>query len=710
MRKLTFLTLISFALMMIACNPKPAEEAGIKYPETLKGDVVDTYFGVDVADPYRWLENDTTKETGAWVDSQNLVTFDYLDKIPFRANVKKRLEGLWNYPKYGLPYKKGEFWYFSKNDGLQAQSVTYQMDSPEGEPRTFIDPNTFSEDGTVALSGMSFSQDGKYCAYKISRGGSDWNEAYVLNTETKELLEDKIQWIKFSGLAWHGDGFYYSRYEEPKEGDALKGVNENNRVYFHKVGTAQDEDMLIYEDPTHPMRSFGIGLTEDESIMTLYANDPDGRGNAISYKMADAQEWTVLEESFDFNISIVDNMGTTLYIRSNKNASRYKLLAIDLADATAEVKEILPEHKMDVLEGVSVANNKLLAYYMHDATNKAFVYNPDGTLKHEVKFPEGFVGTISGFTSQRDSKDAFVSLSSFVFPNMAFKYDLESNEMTSYRESEIDFDISAYETKQVFYESKDGTKIPMFITHKKGIELNGDNPTLLYGYGGFNISLTPSFSISNLVLLENGGVYAMPNLRGGGEYGEEWHQAGTQLNKQNVFDDFIAAAEYLIKEGYTSSAKLAIRGGSNGGLLVGACMTQRPNLFKVAFPAVGVMDMLRYHNFTIGRYWAPDYGTSDNEEQFHYLLAYSPLHTIKEGTCYPATMVTTADHDDRVVPAHSFKFAAELQAKQSCNAPTLIRIQKDAGHGAGRSTDVVISEAADIWSFMFYNMGLEMKY
>jgi len=699
------ITLIFVILILgfTACNQK--EENKIKYPEAAKVDTVDNYFGVDVPDPYRWMEDDNSTETKAWVLEEQKVTNDYLAQIPFRKKIEDRLTQIWDYPKYGLPFKKGDYWYFYKNDGLQAQYVVYQMKSIDGEPVVFLDPNTFSEDGTVALSGLSFSKDGKLCAYSISKGGSDWREMFVMNVENKEKLADHLEWIKFSGADWFKDGFYYSRYDVPKKGDELKGVNENSKVFYHKAGTAQSEDELVYQDLDHPKYSWYIGTTEDEKYLILSGHNPSARGNSLYFKNADDEngEFIPVQTDFDFDTYILDNDGEDLFVMTNKDAPRNKVYKIN-AKNPEKTRDVLPQ-TTDVLKNVEMVGGKLLVSYMHDASSKAYVYNLDGSLQHQIELPG--IGSISGFSGQKDSNTAFYSFTSFTYPSMAFKYDIDNNKTEVFRKSGIDIDIDKYETKQVFYKSKDGTKVPMFIVHKKGLKLDGQNPTLLYGYGGFNISLTPYFSISNLVLLENGGVYALPNIRGGGEYGEDWHQGGTQLNKQNVFDDFIAAAEYLISEGYTTSEKLAIKGGSNGGLLVGACMTQRPELFQVAIPQVGVMDMLRYHKFTIGYYWVPDYGSSDDQKQFENLIKYSPLHNIKEGVCYPATLITTADHDDRVVPAHSFKFAAELQAKQSCHNPVLIRIETKAGHGAGKSTNKIIEEASDLWAFMFYNMGLE---
>ncbi len=693
--------------LLSACTNTPKEKS-MQYPETAKVDTVDTYFGTTVADPYRWLEDDNSEATKAWVKEENAVTNAYLANIPFRDNIRKRLTAIWNYPKVGLPFKEGDYWYVYKNSGLQAQSVLYRMrnlNDKEGE--VFLDPNTFSKDGTVSLSNLSFSKDGKLCAYSISKGGSDWKEIFVIDTKTKQHLSDHLKWIKFSGMSWYKDGFYYSRYDAPKKGDELKAKNTNNKVFYHKAGTAQSEDKLVFEDPKHPTYGWGISVTEDERFLILMGNKPSANGNSLYFKRANKPKakFVALQKDFNHATYVLDNEGDKLFIVTDKNAPRKKIYTVN-AKRPKRKTTLIPQSE-DVLSGIKIAGGKLLLTYMHNAYSKSYVYSLKGKKLNEIPLPG--IGSISGFSGKKEDKDLFFSFTSFTMPNAAYKYNTDNNKVELYRKSAIDFDIDKYETKQVFYTSKDGTKVPMFIVHKKGLKMNGNNPTLLYGYGGFKISLTPFFSISNLILLENGGVFALPNLRGGGEYGEEWHQGGTQLNKQNVFDDFIAAAEYLIDNKYTCSDKLAIKGGSNGGLLVGACMTQRPDLYKVAIPQVGVMDMLRYHKFTIGYYWAPDYGTSEDSVHFANLIKYSPLPNIKKGTCYPATLITTADHDDRVVPAHSFKFAAELQAKQSCDKPTLIRIESKAGHGAGKATQQIIDEATDIWAFMFYNMGLTVK-
>lgn len=704
MKNLLFIAL-SLVIVMTSC--KNQEEKGLEYPVTAKVDTVDTYFGVDVPDPYRWLEDDNAPETESWVKAQNEVTFAYLEEIPYRDQIKGRLTELWNYPKQGTPFKKGDNYFFFKNDGIQNQDVLYIMSSLDAEPEVLLDPNTLSEDGTVALSDLEISRDGKYLAYSIASGGSDWNEIHLMDIETREKLDDLIQWVKFSGISWEGEGFYYSRYPEPVEGSELTGKNEFHKVYYHKVGTAQDEDRLVYENSEYPQRLYGISLTEDEEHMILYEHE-SSTGNAFYYKKADDKEadFTPVVTNFDNINYVIDNIGEELVVMTDIDAPRKRVVLVDPANPSKENwKDFIPE-KEEVLQGVKVLGNKIFASYMKDATSRVYIYGLDGSYEKELELPG--LGSLGSLNGQRDSDEVFYSFTSFTFPSSIYRYDVSTGETELYRESEINFDPSGYETKQVFFKSKDGTKIPMFIVHKKGLQMDGSNPTMLYGYGGFNVSLTPSFSVSRLILLENGGVFAMPNLRGGGEYGEEWHKAGTKLQKQNVFDDFIAAAEYLIAEGYTKPEKLAMHGGSNGGLLVGAVMTQRPELFEVALPAVGVMDMLRFHKFTIGWAWTGDYGSSDNEEEFHYLLGYSPLHNLKPETCYPATLVTTADHDDRVVPAHSFKFIATLQEMQSCANPTLIRIETKAGHGAGKPTAKRIEEATDLYAFMMFNLGMSL--
>ena len=705
-----FFPLALAVLMLAACTPKKEKPTDFQYPDTKKQDVVDDYFGQKVKDPYRWLENDTSKATAQWVKAQNEVTFGYLEQIPFRDAIKERLTEIWNYPRISAPFKRGGHYFVFKNDGLQNQSVAYIKDNLEDEGEVILDPNKLSEDGTVSLAAFTPSEDGRYLAYAISRGGSDWREIYVKDIETGKLLDDHIMWAKFSGITWYKDGFFYTRYPKPEEGSKLSGVNENNKIYYHKLGTPQSEDELFYEDPEHPEWGFGVDITEDEKYMIIYVTESTS-GNALYFKdLKDPNaEMQTLVSGFEKDYSVIDHINGQFLIRTNDGASRYRIMAADPANPAMENwTEFIPEEE-GVLRGISLVGGKMIANYMKDARSQIKIFDLEGNFQHELD--NDVVGTISGFGGKLEDEITFYTVTSFTTPSTVYKYNVADNKSELYQRSKIDIDASKYESKQVFYESKDGTKVPMFITHKKGLELDGDNPTLLYGYGGFNVSLTPSFSITRLIWLENGGVFAMPNLRGGGEYGEEWHKAGTKLNKQNVFDDFIAAAEYLIDNDYTSSDKLTIQGGSNGGLLVGAVTNQRPDLFAVALPAVGVMDMLRYHKFTIGRYWATDYGTSeDKEEMFNYLMSYSPLHTIKEDADYPAVLVTTADHDDRVVPAHSFKYISTLQEKYDGNNPVMIRIAVKAGHGAGKPTSMVIQEYADLWSFAFYNMDVTPKY
>ena len=696
--------IIASTIVSQSCN----QQQKINYPETKKTDVTDNYHGTQVADPYRWLENDTSAETAAWVEAQNKVTFGYLEQIPFREQIKNRITKIWDYPKYSVTFKKGNRYFYFKNDGMQNQSVLYVQESLEAEPKVLLDPNKFSDDGTVALSNYDISKDGKYLAYGISRGGSDWNEIMVMEVENGNKLDDHLKWIKFSGISWKNDGFYYSRYDEPK-GSELSGKNEFHKVFYHKIGTPQSEDKLVFENKNFPLRNYYASTTDDERFLILYESDTT-KGNALHYMDLSAKnpQFATIVANFDNEHVVIDNIDGNLLVRTNFNAPKYRLVLIDPANPAKENWKIILPEEQEVLEGITLIGGKIVAEYMKDACSKAYIYDMEGKKLDELNLPG--IGTLGGLNGHKDDNVAFYGYSSFTFPSTIYKYDIEKNESVIYRDPQVDFDASLYETKQIFYESKDGTKVPMFIVHKKGLEMNGKNPTLLYGYGGFNISMTPGFSTSRLILLEQGGVFAMANLRGGGEYGEEWHLAGTKERKQNVFDDFIAAAEYLIQNGYTSPDFLAINGGSNGGLLVGACMIQRPDLFRVALPAVGVMDMLRYHQFTIGWAWVSDYGSSENAGDFAYLIKYSPLHNLKKGTCYPATMVTTADHDDRVVPAHSFKFAATLQEAQSCNNPVLIRIETKAGHGAGKPTTKIIEELADFYSFIFYNMGIIPKY
>ena len=697
-------------LACIGCNEKPKKEViSVTYPQTKKVDTVDTYFGVEVKDPYRWLENDRSEETAEWVKAENEVTYNYLEKIPFREALKKRLSDLWNYEKVGAPFHEGNYTYFYKNDGLQNQYVMYRYKTEE-DPSTaevFLDPNTFKKDGTISLGETSFSKDGSKLAYSISEGGSDWRKVLLMNTETKELMGDTLKDIKFSGLSWKGeDGFYYSSYDKPK-GSELSAKTDQHKVYYHKMGTPQSDDKVIFgATPEQKHRYIGASVTEDNNYLVISASTST-TGNKLFIKdltKPEAKFITILDNT-DSDTSILENVGSKLYIVTNRNAPNQKIVTVDASNPTPDNwKDFIPETE-NVLSA-STGGGNIFANYMVDAVSQVMQYDYDGKLIREIKLPG--IGSAAGFGTKKEEKELYYSFTNYVTPGSIYRYDIANGTSELYIKPEIDFNPENYESHQVFYNSKDGTKIPMIITHKKGLKMDGHNPTILYGYGGFNISLTPGFSIANAVWMEQGGIYAVPNLRGGGEYGEKWHNAGTQMKKQNVFDDFIAAAEYLIKNNYTSHDYLAIRGGSNGGLLVGATMTQRPDLMKVALPAVGVLDMLRYHTFTAGAGWAYDYGTSeDSKEMFEYLKGYSPLHNVKEGVEYPATLITTGDHDDRVVPAHSFKFAAELQAKQTGSNPILIRIETDAGHGAGTPVSKTIEQYADIFGFTLFNMGYE---
>jgi len=668
-------------------------------------DTTTTYFGTKVADPYRWLENDQAADTREWVQAENKVTQDYLSKIPYREAIRQRLTKLWNYEKYTAPYKEGKYTYFSKNTGLQSQNVVYRQ-LGTGAPEVFLDPNTFSKDGTTSLAGISFTHDGSLAAYQISEGGSDWRKVIVLNTATKAIVGDTLKDVKFGGLAWRGNaGLYYSSYDKPKAGSQLAGKTQIHKLYYHKLGTPQSSDKLIFGGEKDPNRYISAYLTEDERFLVISANNTT-TGNKLYLqdlsKPGSAIVNVVADEKNDVNV--VDNVGSKLYLHTNYQAPNFRLVTVDAAaPQQANWKNLIPETK-NVLD-VSTVGGKIFATYLKDATSLVEEYDLAGKKLRTIALPG--VGAVSGFRGKTQDKETYYTFTSYTYPPTIFKYDIATGQSAVFKKAGVQFDPSKFESKQVFYNSKDGTRIPMLITYKKGLVLNGKNPTLLYAYGGFNISLTPGFSTSNIILLENGGVYAVPNLRGGGEYGEAWHNAGTKLQKQNVFDDYIAAAEYLIKNNYTSKDYLAISGGSNGGLLVGATMSQRPDLFKVAFPAVGVMDMLRYNQFTAGAGWAYDYGTAqDSPEMFQYLYKYSPYHSLKPAV-YPATMITTADHDDRVVPAHSFKFASRLQESQQGPAPVLIRVETKAGHGAGRSTAQVISEQTDKWAFMFENMGVK---
>jgi len=709
-----YTNILLLGAVLTACDNKqqtiePASSMNLKpYPQTKKEAVIDNYFGTEVSDPYRWLEDDTASDTKAWVAAENQVTHDYLAQIPFRNAMKSRLEKLWNYEKISAPFKEGSYTYYYKNDGLQNQSVLYR-EKEEGKSEVFLDPNKFSADGTTSLAGINFSKDGSLVAYQISEGGSDWRKVIVLKTDDKSVVGDTLVDIKFSGLAWRGnEGFYYSSYDKPKEGSALSGLTQYHKLYFHKLNTPQREDELIFGGESTPRRYIGAYLTEDERFLVISAANTTSGNELYIQDLNDGKSEIVnVVNNFEKENSIVDNDGDKLFIYTNLNAPNYRVVTVDVkAPQPANWNDLIPETE-NVLT-VSRGGSKLFANYLKDATSLVKQFDRNGKEERTIELPG--IGAASDFEAKREEKDLYYSFTSYIFPATIFKYDIASGKSAIYKKPAILFNPEDYESKQVFYASKDGTKVPMIITHKKGLVLNGSNPTMLYGYGGFNVNLTPSFSVSNILLLEQGGVYAVANLRGGGEYGEKWHIAGTKLKKQNVFDDFIAAAEYLIKENYTSKEKLAISGGSNGGLLVGAAMTQQPDLFKVAFPAVGVLDMLRYHKFTAGAGWAYDYGTADdNKEMFEYLYKYSPYHALAKDVNYPATMVTTADHDDRVVPAHSFKYAARLQEYNKGEHPVLIRIETKAGHGAGRPTAMIIQEQADKWAFMFQNMGIGYK-
>ena len=683
-------------------DPTPVVKAGkYPYPNAKRGDVVDNYHGTSVADPYRWLENPDSAETKKWIAAQNAITFPFLKAVPGRDKLSKRLTKLWNYERFGTPYKKGGRYFYSHNSGLQAQSIVYWTKSLKAKPKVLLDPNTLSKDGTVALGGYSISENGKYVAYSIQKAGSDWQEWYVRNIKTGKQLSDKIEWVKFSSARWSKDskGFYYSRYPKPKNA-ALRKANFFQKVYYHKLGTPQSADKVIYERPDKKKWGFGAFVSDDGRYLFISVWKGTGNKNLIYYKdlRRKKAKFTPLVDKWENNFSFIDSIGTTFYFFTDYNAPRGRIIAINARRPDRKNwKQVVAQSK-DTLRGANILGRKIYANYMKDAYSAIRIFNLKGKLAKEVKLPG--IGSAGGFGGRRNAKETFYSYTSYTTPGQIYHYNVRTGKSTLWRKPKVDFDGSKYAVKQVFFKSKDGTKVPMFITHKKGLKLDGKNPTFLYGYGGFNVSLTPYFSIRSSVWLELGGVLAIPNLRGGGEYGEEWHQQGIKLKKQNVFDDFIGAAEWLISNKYTSSPKLAIAGGSNGGLLVGAVMAQRPELFGAALPAVGVMDMLRFHKFTIGWAWVDDYGSSANPAQFKALHAYSPYHNLKKGTRYPTTMVTTADHDDRVVPGHSFKFAAALQHAHAGDNPVLIRIQVKAGHGAGKPTKMRIAEAADVLAFL----------
>jgi len=695
-------------LLLVACNQNPnnTNDEKMNYPRTRMDNTVDTYFGTQVSDPYRWLEDDRSAETAQWVKTQNDFTFGYLSKIPYRQAIKEKLEKLWNYEKLSAPFTEGDYTYYYKNDGLQNQSVLYRKDK-EGKEEIFLNPNTFSKDGTTSLGDIAFSEDGSLVAYLISEGGSDWRKGIVLDTKTKKAIGDTLVDIKFSSIAWKGnEGFFYSSYDKPK-GSELSAKTDQHKLYYHKLGTSQKSDKLIFGGtPAEKYRYVSGTVSNDGKYLFIsVANATSGNKLFVKDLSNPKSSLVTITNNFDGDTGFVNNQGTTLFLETNINAPNGRLVKVDFKNPQPEHwQDVIPETK-NVLS-ITTAGKYLFAKYMVDALSQVKQYDYEGKLIREVKLPS--IGSAGGFYAKKDETHTYFSFTNYAYPTQIYKMDLATGATELYWKPAIAFDATHYESKQVFYTSKDGTKIPMMITYKKGIKLNGKNPTLLYGYGGFNISLMPTFGVANAVWLELGGVYAVPNLRGGGEYGKQWHDTGTKMQKQNVFDDFIAAAEYLIKEKYTSPQYLAIRGGSNGGLLVGATMLQRPDLFKVALPAVGVLDMLRYHTFTAGAGWAYDYGTSDDsKEMFEYLKAYSPLHNVKQGVAYPATLITTGDHDDRVVPAHSFKFAAELQAKQMGNNPILIRIETNAGHGAGTPVSKTIEQNADLQAFTLWNMGIK---
>lgn len=696
------LPFIILAMMYSCNNPK------LDYPETKKVDAVDTFYGTVVEDPYRWLEDDNSDETAEWVKAQNKVTFKYLESLPGRDKIEDRLTELWDYPKSGTPFNISDRWFIFKNNGLQNQSVLHTMDTPDDEPTVLLDPNTLSDDGTVALSGMDVSPDGKYLVYMIARSGSDWNEIFVKDITTGKMLADHIEWVKFSGVSCYSGGFFYSAYEQPDEGEELSVSNKGQKIYFHKYGTEQGKDELIFSNPEQPSRMYSAGIDSKHNYLLITESESTSGNGLYIKKLGDENSPIVkLAEGFDSEFFPIEVVGKKLLVNTNYEAPKYRVVAYDLTNpGIGNFTELIPESE-NTLEGVSYCGNKLFAQYMEDAKSKISIFSPQGTPKGKVELPgicsAGNVrGTYSG-------KTAFYSYESYNTPGTIMKYNTETSESGIFFQPEVKFNPGDFVVKQEFYTSKDGTEVPMFVVHKKGVELNGDNPAMLYGYGGFNISLTPSYSTSVLYYIEQGGVYAVANLRGGGEYGEEWHKAGTKMQKQNVFDDFIAAAEYLIDEGYTNSDRLTIRGGSNGGLLVGAVTNQRPGLFKVALPAVGVMDMLRYHKFTIGYAWASDYGrTDDNKEMFNYLMDYSPVHNVKAKD-YPAILATTADHDDRVVPAHTFKYISRIQELNTGSLPTLVRIDVKAGHGSGKPTSKIIEEYADIFAFVFYHTDIKVE-
>lgn len=677
----------------------------MNYPKAIKGNQTDTYFGTAVADPYRDLENDS-EPTKKWVDEEVAYSQNYLSKIPFRKEIVKQLTDIWNYEKIGAPFKEGDYTYYYKNNGLQAQSVLYRTDNKTKTTEVFLDPNKFSEKGTTSLSSLSFNKKGNLAAYAISEGGSDWNKIIIIDAITKKQIDETIVDVKFSGISWHGDeGFYYSSYDKPKEGTVLSGMTDKHKAFFHKLGTKQAADQLIFGGDKTPRRYLGASVSEDQRFLIISAANATN-GNELYIKdLKKGGDFVQINKGFDINVNIVDTEGDNLFIFTDKDAPNMRLVKTTIQNPSPETwKDVIPE--TDNVLGISGGGGYFFATYMVDAIDKVKQFDKTGKLIREISLPGK--GNVGGFGGKETEKEMYYSFSNYITPGTTYKFNADTGKSEVYQKPNVKFNPEDYVSEQVFYTSKDGTKVPMMINYKKGIKLNGKNPTMLYSYGGFNISLQPSFSVVNAIWMENGGIYAVPNIRGGGEYGKKWHDAGTKMDKKNVFEDFIVAGEYLQNKGYTSKEYMALSGRSNGGLLVGATMTMRPDLAKVAFPGVGVLDMLRYNKFTAGAGWSYDYGTAeDNKEMFNYLKSYSPVHNVKAGTCYPSTMIITSDHDDRVVPAHSFKFGAELQEKQKCANPILVRIEKNAGHGAGRATDQVISENADLISFALYEMGIK---
>ncbi|HCB63185.1 MAG: prolyl endopeptidase [Bacteroidetes bacterium GWF2_43_63] len=693
------MTLILFSTMLSAQD--------IRYPETFRSDDTDDYHGTKVADPYRWLEDENSDETKKWVEQQNAVTNEYLDQISMREKIRVRLQKLWNYEKSGIPFKKGPWVFCFRNTGLQNQSILFVREGYDGEERVLLDPNNLSEDGTTALSDYSISKDYKYMAFSTSKGGSDWNDIQILEIKTGKMLPDAVKWTKFSGIAWYKDGFFYSAYDVKDESKSLSTINEFHKVFYHKLGTSQAKDVLIYENKDYPLRNYGVFLDEDEKYMFLSESEGTS-GNALWFRAAGLgdTEWIKIADGFEYDYNFVGVIENKFYILTNEGAPNNRLISVDPANpSVSSWRDVIPESE-HVLQSVSHINKKLVVNYLEHASDRIYIYSATGKQEKKIELPG--IGTLGGPSGNRDESVFFYSYTSYTMPNSIFRYDMKTGSNEKYWSPTVDFKPEDFTTTQVFFKSKDGTQIPMFLTYRNDMIMDGKRPVLLYGYGGFNISLTPGFRLTAIPFLEAGGIYAVVNLRGGGEYGKKWHDAGTKHQKQNVFDDFIGAAEYLIENKYTNPSKIAIQGGSNGGLLVGACMTQRPDLFKVALPAVGVMDMLRFQKFTIGWAWTGDYGSSDNQEDFDFIYKYSPLHNIKEGVQYPATLVTTADHDDRVVPAHSYKFISELQYKHRGENPVLIRIETMAGHGAGKPTSKQIDEAADILSFILFNLDVDM--